>query len=115
MNQQVTDYIEKAPDEQKQIMNSIRKLIHESVDNVTEEFKWNRPVFNAGKDFAYLKTAKNHVTLGFFNFEKIIDADNLLEGTGKDMRHVKLKSIDDINQELFKSWFKATAGTGNKS
>lgn len=107
MNQQVTDYIEKAPDEQKQIMNSIRKLIHESVDNVTEEFKWSRPVFNAGKDFAYLKTAKKHVTLGFFNFEKINDADNLLEGTGKDMRHVKLKSIDDINQELFKDWFKA--------
>jgi hypothetical protein len=58
MNEMVTDYINKAPDEQKRIMNIIRQLIHENVKKVQEEFKWSRPVFGKEKDFAYLKTAK---------------------------------------------------------
>lgn len=109
MNKQVTEFIEKAPEEQKKIMESIRTLIHDSVPNTTEEFKWSRPVFKADKDFAYLKTAKAYVTLGFFNFQKLNDPKSLLEGTGKDMRHIKLKSTSDIDKELLKDWFKNAA------
>ena len=39
MNKEVTNYINQAPDEQKKIMESIRKIIHESVKGVEEEFK----------------------------------------------------------------------------
>lgn len=74
-----------------------------------EEFKWSRPVFTANKSFAYLKTAKNHVTLGFYKFEKLNDPQNLLEGTGKDMRHIKLKSEDDIDAKLLGEWLKMSA------
>ena len=108
MNAQVTEYINNAPKEQKEIMEAIRKLIHESVPGVTEEFKWSRPVFKSDKDFAYLKTAKAYVTLGFFNFQKLNDPKNLLEGTGKDMRHIKLKSINDVDKKLLIEWFKAS-------
>ena len=109
MNEMVTDYINKAPDEQKRIMNIIRQLIHENVKKVQEEFKWSRPVFGKEKDFAYLKTAKAYVTLGFFNFQKLDDPDNLLEGTGKDMRHIKLKSADTMDRDLLKKWIIASA------
>jgi len=54
MNKQVTEYIHNAPTEQKEIMEIIRSLIHKNVENVTEEFKWNRPIFKSTKDFAYL-------------------------------------------------------------
>ncbi len=108
MNAQVTEYINNAPKEQKEIMEAIRKLIHESVPGVTEEFKWSRPVFKSDKDFAYLKTAKAYVTLGFFNFQKLNDKKNLLKGTGKDMRHIKLKSINDVDKKLLIEWFKAS-------
>ncbi|WP_018478547.1 DUF1801 domain-containing protein [Pontibacter roseus] len=109
MNEQVTAYIKCAPSEQKQMMEAVRQLIHSSVPDVSEEFKWSRPVFRAAKDFAYLKTAKAYVTLGFFNFEKLEDKDNLLEGSGKDMRHIKLKSTSDIDRPLLESWFRAAA------
>lgn len=108
-NTQVTEYIEKAPGENQKIMETIRKLIHDSVPNLTEEFKWDRPVFKSNKDFAYLKVAKSHVTLGFNNFQLLNDKDNRLEGTGADMRHVKLKSVDDIDSELFTEWFKTVS------
>lgn len=109
MNQQVTDYINEASGEQKRIMDRVRELIKESVPNSTEEFKWSRPVYRSGKDFAYLKSAKKYITLGFFNFKKLRDDDNRLEGTGKDMRHVKLTSLNDVDEDLFSEWFRAAS------
>ena len=109
MNNNVTEYINQAPDQQKKIMEIVRQLIHENAGQVQEEFKWSRPVFRNEKDFAYLKTAKAYVTLGFFNFQKLDDPGNLLEGTGKDMRHIKLKSVDSIDKDLLKKWISSSS------
>lgn len=109
MNRETDNYIEEATAEQKEIMTVIRKLIHDAVSEVEEQFKWSRPVFSKGKDFAYLKTAKTHVTLGFMDFHKIHDPHGLLEGTGKDMRHIKIKRITDINADMLKEWFEAVS------
>lgn len=109
MNAQVTTYIDEASPEQKKIMQLIRKLIHEALPGATEQYKWGRPVFRLNKDFAYLQTTKSHVNLGFFNFEKLDVPQNRLEGSGKSMRHVKLKTPDDIDTGVFKKWFKTSA------
>lgn len=109
MNSQVSEYINAAPEAQKQIMEQLRNLIHQAIPNVKEEFKWSRPVFSAGKDFAYFKTTKAALTLGFSDYKKLHDPDHLLEGTGKDMRHIKIKKPEDINQQLLIEWFKAAA------
>lgn len=107
MNPEVTAYIENAPEPQKEIMQLIRRILLETLPGVREEFKWSRPVFALNKDFAYLKTTKSHLTLGFYNFQKINDPENLLEGIGKDLRHIKLKKMEDVNIELLKGWFVA--------
>ncbi len=109
MNDSITEYIHTAASPHKDIMLRIRELIHQSVPDVKEDFKWGRPIFSAAKDFAYLKTAKAYVTLGFFKFDKLSDPDNLLEGTGKDMRHIKIKSVADINEQLLADWFKTAS------
>lgn len=88
-------------------MQRIRALIHQRVPGVREEFKWSRPVFALEKDFAYFKTTKNYLTLGFMNFHKIDDPNGLLEGSGKDMRHIKLKDINEVDDELLNKWFEA--------
>lgn len=104
MNTQVTEYINNASVEQKEIMERIRTLIHQTVKNTIEDFKWSRPVFSRGKDFAYFKTAKSYVSFGLMQAQKIHDKNNLLEGTGKDMRHIKIKTSKDIDEELLKEW-----------
>src|SRR5690554_6763331 len=107
MNAQVTDYINTAPAEQKEIMEQIRKLIHQNVPGASEEFKWSRPIFKTDKEFAYLQANKNHVNLGFYKgFEKLNDPNRLLEGTGKTMRHIKLRKIEDVDEKLLSEWFK---------
>lgn len=106
MNKQITEYINNAPSEQKEIMEIIRLLIHQSVKNVTEEYKWSRPVFRSTKDFAYLKANKNNVTLGFYkDIDRLNDPNKLLEGTGKTMRHIKLNHVSDMDKKMLSEWF----------
>ena len=48
--------------------------------------------------FGYVNAFKDHVNVGFFRGAGLADANGLLEGTGKFMRHVKLRpgqKIDD--------------------
>jgi hypothetical protein len=106
INKKVSDYFNNATVEQIAVLNELRKLIHDTVDNVSEEIKWNMPVFNNGKDFAYLRFAKKHITLGFYNIDKIKDTDNLLEGDGNTLKHIKIKKADDIKPKVIAEWLK---------
>jgi hypothetical protein len=108
MHSKVTAYINSS-EKHKETLEALRHLVHNAVPSVTEEFKWGRPVFRSNKDFAYLKFAKAYVTLGFFQVNTLDDTKGLLEGTGKDMRHIKIKSVQDIDRELLCDWFKAAA------
>jgi hypothetical protein len=47
--------------------------------------------------FAYVNAFKFHVNVGFFRGAEIADPDGLLEGTGKFMRHVKLRPERDVD------------------
>jgi len=106
LNQKVTEYIDNATEEQIVILEALRKLIHETVKDVSEEIKWNFPVFTQEKDFAYLRFAKKHITLGFYNIDKIQDPDNLLEGEGNTLKHIKIKNADAIDSRIISQWLK---------
>ncbi|WP_400193943.1 DUF1801 domain-containing protein [Hymenobacter sp. B81] len=105
MNPQVTDYIDHAAAEQRAILQRLRQLIWQAVPATQEQFKWGRPVFAAGSDFAYLKTAKSYITLGFFDATRLPDAAPLLEGTGPAMRHLKLRQLADVDEQQLTRWF----------
>jgi hypothetical protein len=47
--------------------------------------------------FGYVNAFKAHVNVGFFRGAEIADPEGLLEGTGKFMRHVKLRPGGDVN------------------
>ena len=47
--------------------------------------------------FAYVNTFTGHVNVGFFRGAELPDPAGLLEGTGKYMRHVKLRPASDVD------------------
>jgi hypothetical protein len=47
--------------------------------------------------FAYVGAFRAHVNVGFFRGAELPDPSGLLEGTGKHMRHVKLRRAGDID------------------
>lgn len=93
----VTDanaWFEAAPEAQRPILDALRGLILSAGPGVVEEFKWGRPCYSAASRlFCYLHRTKNHVTLGFHRGTNLKDPKGLLEGEGKDMRHVKLTAV----------------------
>ena len=48
--------------------------------------------------FGYVNVFNSHVNVGFFLGAELADPAHLLEGTGKFMRHAKLRPGDDIDE-----------------
>lgn len=48
------------------------------------------------EQFCWIAPAKNHVTMGFYYGAELPDPTNLLEGTGKLMRHVKVRNSTQL-------------------
>jgi len=57
--------------------------------------------------FGYVNAFTAHVNVGFFRGAQIADPAGLLEGTGKFMRHVKLRPGIDINAATLEQLIKA--------
>ena len=47
--------------------------------------------------FGYVNVFKAHVNVGFFRGAEIADPHGILEGTGKFMRHVKVRPEQDVD------------------
>ncbi len=47
--------------------------------------------------FAYVNAFRAHVNVGFFRGAEIADPDRLLEGTGRFMRHVKVRPESELD------------------
>jgi hypothetical protein len=100
----VLDYIHSAPAPQKEIMLIIRELIYKIVPDATEAFKWGSPAFSRIKTICYLASFKKHVTFAFYDGRMLKDPDGILEGTGKIMKHIKLKRLEDMDEDQLSKW-----------
>lgn len=75
---------------QRKILLELRDMIMAIEPAATESIKWNRPCYaNARGLFCYLHSTRSYAVLGFQQGASLSDPAGLLEGTGKDMRHVK--------------------------
>jgi hypothetical protein len=68
------------------------EIIRKSGDDVREVLHDGHPTACvADAAFAYVNAFKAHVNVGFFRGTQLADPKGLLEGTGKVMRHVKIR------------------------
>lgn len=73
-------------------------VLRECGDDVRELLHDGHPTACvADAAFAYVNAFKAHVNVGFFRGAELADPAGLLEGTGKYMRHVKLRPDGDID------------------
>jgi hypothetical protein len=71
----------------RQCGDDVRELMHDGCPVACVE----------GAPFGYVNSFKSHVNVGFYYGAALEDPAGLLEGSGKHMRHVKLKPGRDIN------------------
>lgn len=74
------------------------EVMRDCGDDVRELLHDGHPTACVGDAaFAYVNAFKAHVNVGFFRGAEIADPEGLLEGTGKFMRHVKLRPERDVD------------------
>ena len=52
--------------------------------------------------YAYISPQRTHVNLGFYHGVALADRSGLLEGTGKNLRHIKIKSATEAKSARIK-------------
>jgi hypothetical protein len=74
------------------------ELLRKCGDDLRELLHDGHPTACVGDAaFAYVDAFRSHVNVGFFRGAELADPKGLLEGTGKLMRHVKLRPDSDID------------------
>jgi hypothetical protein len=74
------------------------EVMRDCGDDVRELLHDGHPTACVGDAaFAYVNAFHAHVNVGFFRGAEIADSQGLLEGTGKFMRHVKLRPERDVD------------------
>ena len=88
----------------RSVAGGLRRVILESGPDLLETIKWGNPAYEKGGLVCYLAATKSYVSLGFFNGAALTDLEGIIEGTGKKMRHVKVRNLSDILDARISSW-----------
>lgn len=65
-----------------------------------ERYKWSHPWYEYKGSFCYIMGFSNHINLGFPRGAELVSRFNILDGTGKGMRHVKIQSKEDLQNPV---------------
>lgn len=95
MNEGVKRYIEKQRSPKKEIIQKLREIIRKAFPNIKEEMKMGVPWYE-GK--YYIVGLRDHVNLGFSLKGLSKKEQELFEGSGKTMKHIKIHSLDEIDE-----------------
>jgi uncharacterized protein YdhG (YjbR/CyaY superfamily) len=97
MDSQVSEYIEKQKSPQKEIIQKVRKIFQKTLPSCEEKMTWGVITFAASK--FYIAAMKNRVHVGFAITGLNKDEISLFEGSGKTMRHIKIPTLEDIDEK----------------
>ena len=89
----------------KEIARRLRKLIIDFYPEVVEVPWPKQKIIGYGvgpkkmsEHFCYIGAHREHVNLGFYYGAELSDPEGLLEGTGKKLRHIKVREAEEVAQ-----------------
>ena len=81
------------------VIRPLRRLVKRAAPQLQESVKWGNGCWVQGKaPVAYVYSAPDYVQFGFFHGADLDDPLGLLEGQGKFVRHVKVRTRADIDE-----------------
>jgi hypothetical protein len=94
--QKLLNDIQLVSPDRHEIVQDLRKLILGLTTGISEEVKYGGILFGAEHHFCGIFAYTNHVSVEFGNGASLPDKFNVLEGSGKLRRHIKVLSKQDI-------------------
>ncbi len=109
-------YVRDDHPELREVARALRSFVKKTVPGAKETVNaWGIPTFEAPHPFCFYMAGKNHVTFGFHFGTSLKDPGSLLEGTGKNIRHVKLRTVADLEQKSLRELVLAAARLKGKA
>jgi len=108
-------YIAEQSADKAALLERLRALVNKGVPEADVSIKWGVPFYTRnGKMVCSLAAFKDHVGINFFASPSVlVDPKKKLEGGGKTMRMLKVRTASDIDSASILRWLKATvAGNG---
>lgn len=85
------------------VLKTLRSLLKSSVKGGEEYVNpWKIPSVDSDGPLCGFMSGKEHVTFVFMRGAALPDPQSLLEGNGKGVRHVKLRSVADVRRPAVK-------------
>ena len=92
-----------APPNIQSLARAARAILADVMPGITE-VPWARQKIagygvgpkKMSQHFCYIAPFKKHLNFGFMYGAHLPDPENLLEGSGADLRHIKIRSADDL-------------------
>ncbi|MBB5800954.1 hypothetical protein F4560_000722 [Saccharothrix ecbatanensis] len=105
----VAEYVHSLPEKQREIAVRLLDLIEDALPG-TGAVWHGHPVWSLGptpgkQPVCLVKAYPAHVTFGFWRGQEIEDLSGRLE-PGARMAALKLRSTDDVNDDLFTAWLR---------
>ena len=87
-------YVARENPELVHVVDALRTLVKKTIPRATEAMNpWGVPVFEWNGPLFYIRVGKKHVTFGFSRGSAIKDPAGLLEGEGRNLRHMKIADV----------------------
>lgn len=99
-----------APAEIQTLAHAARALLADVMPGITE-VPWARQKIagygigpkKMSQHFCYLAPFKGHLNLGFFYGADLPDPEGLLEGAGKELRHIKIRDAEQLESPAIRN------------
>jgi len=108
-----SDHIDKAindlPDWRGKLIARLRRLIQDAVPEITEEWKWDTPVWSYKGNVVAAGAFKDHVKLNFFKGASLEDPKGLLNAglEAKTSRGIDFSEGDEVDEAALKDLIRA--------
>ncbi|MBN2599801.1 MAG: DUF1801 domain-containing protein [Candidatus Thermoplasmatota archaeon] len=103
MDKTLESYLKKQQSPQKEICQRLRKIILTTFPEIHEELKVGVPCYGSTVEEPcgkfYIVALKDHVNLGFSLKGLTKQQQGLFEGSGKTMKHIKVYSVEEIDEQ----------------
>ena len=117
----VAEYARKVPADLRPTLQAARKTIKALAPKGTKELAWRTWPIRYSVADTYVVGVGNYprwISIYFFRGAELADPDRVLEGSGKGMRHIKLRGTKDAQgpalKKLIRQAFNVVAGADRR-
>lgn len=111
MSDSVEMFLSNYPEEIQTISRELRAMARRAMRGAHEFLYYDAINYSLSNSplerICYIRPLQNRVTLGFLFGRQLDDSHHLLQGTGKRMRHVKVRALEDTKNPALEGLIRA--------